>query len=51
MEWYRIETATGPPLERRIDPAELQEMAADAGFRNRGWRDLNGEQYMMMLLN
>jgi len=51
LEWYRIETATGPPLERRIDPAELQEMAADAGFRNRGWRDLNGEQYMMMLLN
>ena len=51
LEWYRIETETGPPLERRIDPAELQQMAAEAGFRNRGWRDLNGEQYMIMLLN
>ncbi len=51
LEWYHMETATGPPLERRIDPAELQQMAEDAGFRNRGWRDLNGEQYMMILRN
>ncbi len=51
LEWYRIETETGPPLERRIDPAELQQMADDAGFRNRGWRDLNGEQYIMMMRN
>ena len=51
LEWYRIETEIGPPLERRIDPAELQQMAEAAGFRNRGWRDLNGEHYMMMLRN
>ena len=51
LEWYRIETETGPPLERRIDPPELSTMAEEAGFLNRGWRDLNGEQFMMMLRN
>ena len=51
LEWYRIETETGPPLERRIDPVELTAIAEEAGFRNRGWRDLNGEQYMMMMRN
>ena len=51
MEWYRKETETGPPLERRIDPADLEKLARDAGFRPRGWRDLNGEHYMMTLRN
>ena len=51
LEWYRMETETGPPLKRRIDPADLEVMAREAGYRNRGWRDLNGEQYMMMLRN
>jgi SAM-dependent methyltransferase len=49
LEWYRKETGDGPPLERRIDPADLEALAAEAGFRSRGWRDLNGDQYMMML--
>ena len=51
LEWYRKETETGPPLELRIDPSHLEETARDAGYRTRGWRDLNGEQYMMMLRN
>ena len=51
LEWYRKETEMGPPLERRIDPAELEIMAQESGFRTQGWRDLNGEQYMMMLRN
>ena len=51
LEWYRIETEFGPPLERRIDPTDLEAMAREAGYRNRGWRDLNGEQYMMTLRN
>ena len=51
LEWYRIETATGPPMERRLDPQELTVMAEEAGFLNRGWRDLNGEHYMLMLRN
>jgi ubiquinone/menaquinone biosynthesis C-methylase UbiE len=49
LEWYRKETGDGPPLERRIDPVDLEARAAEAGFRLRGWRDLNGDQYMMML--
>jgi ubiquinone/menaquinone biosynthesis C-methylase UbiE len=51
LEWYRKETETGPPLERRINPTDLEAMARESGYRNRGWRDLNGEQYMMTLRN
>jgi ubiquinone/menaquinone biosynthesis C-methylase UbiE len=51
LEWYRKETETGPPLERRVDPADLESLATDAGFRYLGWRDLNGEQYIMNLRN
>ena len=49
LEWYRKETEYGPPLERRIEPDELVKAAQSAGFRSRGWRDLNGDQYMMTL--
>ena len=49
LEWYRKETGDGPPLERRIGPERLEALAAEAGFSQRGWRDLNGDQYMMML--
>ena len=51
LEWYRKETEMGPPLERRIDPEDLEVMARDAGFRTMGWRDLNGDQYIMTLRN
>ena len=51
LEWYHKKTETGPPLERRVDPAELESLATDAGFRCLGWRDLNGEQYIMNLRN
>ncbi len=51
LEWYRKETETGPPLERRVNPEELEELVKSAGFRYLGWRDLNGDQYMMTLRN
>lgn len=51
LEWYRKETETGPPLERRVDPGDLEDLAREAGFRPRGWRDLNGEHYLMTLRN
>lgn len=51
IEWYRKETAMEPPLERRIDPGDLEFVARDAGFRTMGWRDLNGDNYMMTLRN
>ena len=51
LEWYRKETKMGPPLERRIDPGDLENVARNAGFRTMGWRDLNGDNYMMTLRN
>lgn len=51
LEWYRKETETGPPLERRVDPGDLENLAREAGFRPTGWRDLNGEHYLMTLRN
>ena len=51
LEWYRKETEHGPPVERRLDPEELQGLAGQAGFRFRDRRDLNGEVYMMTLRN
>ena len=49
LNWYRKETEHGPPLEKRIEPDELEALARDAGFRWRWWRDLNGIQYMALL--
>lgn len=52
LEWYKKDTESGgPPVERRIDPPELQELAEKAGFRHVRWRDLNGDQYMTLLRN
>lgn len=51
LEWFRIETETGPPLERRVDPGGLEDLARQAGFQIGEWRDLNGEQNLMELLN
>ena len=49
LEWYRKDTGGGPPLEVRIEPDELKELAPRAGFQFRDWRDLNGKQYMVTL--
>ena len=51
LEWHYKETESGPPLGRRIQPAELQQMAVDAGFRYQGARDLNPDHYMVQLRN
>ena len=51
LEWYKIETETGPPLERRIDPQDMQKIAEDVGFRNVTTRSLNPEQYLMTMRN
>ena len=51
LEWYREETETGPPLERRVDPKDMEILARQAGFQPGEWRDLNGEQYLMTLRN
>ena len=51
VEWFRIETETGPPLERRVDPGTLEDLARQAGYQVGKWRDLNGEQYLTNLRN
>ena len=51
LEWYRIETETGPPLERRVDPKDMEILVRQAGFHLGEWHDLNGEQYLMTLRN
>jgi ubiquinone/menaquinone biosynthesis C-methylase UbiE len=51
LEWYPKETEGGPPLASRIAPEELEQLGREAGFRPRGWRDLNGDHYMMTLRN
>jgi len=49
LEWHRETTESGPPLERRINPDELEALAVEAGYRFRWWRDLNCSQYMALL--
>ena len=51
LEWYKKETEWGPPLERRLDPGELEVVAREAGFRTMGWRDINGDHYIVTLRN
>ena len=46
LEFYRKETEHGPPLHTRIEPAELRQMAREAGLEFRSLRDFNGDQYM-----
>ena len=46
LEFYRKETEHGPPLHERIEPAELRQMAQEAGLEFRSLRDFNGDQYM-----
>ncbi len=48
LEWYCVETEHGPPLEKRIDPPELVDLARRAGLSfQRRW-ELPGSQYMLL---
>ena len=49
LEWYRRQTQDGPPLDQRLDPSEIIELAVKVGFECKGWRDINGKQYMVVL--
>jgi ubiquinone/menaquinone biosynthesis C-methylase UbiE len=48
LEWHRVETEHGPPLETRIPLEELRPMAQEAGFRYLSSRDVNPHQYMAL---
>lgn len=49
LEWHRVETEHGPPLENRIDLEEMVDLARKAGLSlQRRW-ELPGSQYMLLL--
>ena len=48
LEWYRVETEHGPPLEKRIDPQEMIALGRDAGLTLLHQRDLRGSQYILL---
>ncbi len=49
LEWHKRETDGGPPVEDRIDEADLREMAVEAGFRPTNRHSLNDDQYMLVM--
>ena len=49
LEWHKWEMDSGPPLEDRIEEADLLEMAQQAGFRLVARHSLNGDQYMLVM--
>lgn len=46
LEWYKLDTNGGPPVEQRIEESELQKMAGELGFRFRHSQSMNDGQYM-----
>jgi ubiquinone/menaquinone biosynthesis C-methylase UbiE len=48
LEYYR---QPDDPPERRIHYDELEALAREVGFEPTGWRDLNGQHYIMRLRN
>ncbi len=46
LEWNKVDTNGGPPVEQRIEELELREMAEEQGFRFRNNQSLNDGQYM-----
>ena len=48
LEWHRVETEHGPPLEKRIEPDEIIALARNAHLSlQRRW-ELPGSQYMLL---
>jgi ubiquinone/menaquinone biosynthesis C-methylase UbiE len=49
LEWHKRETDEGPPVERRIDPDQIEAMASQLGFRLINRSELNPDQYMVLV--
>ena len=49
LEWHKVQTNDGPPLEDRIELAQLTELVQEAGFRHSSRYELNDEQYMLLV--
>ena len=49
LEWYKRDMDQGPPVGRRIDPEDMEAMAKKLEFRDIVTRELNPEQYMVLM--
>jgi ubiquinone/menaquinone biosynthesis C-methylase UbiE len=49
LDWYKRDMDEGPPLNKRMGEEKLRQMTEKLGFRFRGQRDLNNNQYMMLV--
>ena len=49
LEWYKKEMDKGPPVDERLSPEEVEDLAKRVGLQPRGWRDLNGKHYLAVL--
>ena len=49
VEWAKIETDDGPALDKRLDDAEVVDIAQQAGFRFTEKRTLSSDYYLVIL--
>ena len=49
LEWHKREMEKGPPIEDRIDEADLRQMAEETGFRQTTRHRLNNDQYILVM--
>jgi ubiquinone/menaquinone biosynthesis C-methylase UbiE len=49
LEWYKQDMDHGPPVERRIDPGDMEAMANELDFKDIQTREINPEQYMVLM--
>jgi len=49
VEWQKIESEEGPAMDKRLDDAEITDIAQQAGFRFTEKRNLSSDYYLVIL--
>ncbi len=49
VEWTKIESPEGPPVDKRLDEADITEIGQQAGFRFAEKRNLSNDYYLVIL--
>ena len=49
LEWSKLETDDGPPVEDRVDEWEMQEISKELGLRREARHVLSDSQYMLLM--
>ena len=49
IEWTKVESPDGPPIEKRLDEVEITEIAQQAGFRFAEKRYLSSHYHLVLL--